>query len=332
MSSRAISTRSSRPSPRQNRPSSSSGLAAEAARPVASMLGTATARTRRAILCAAREVLSAAGIDTAAADAEWLLAGTLGTSRAALHLDGRLPAGVAARYDRAVSRRARREPLQRILGWEEFHGLRFCLTDAVLVPRPETEILAEWACVLLPRAEPDRDLTAIDVGPGSGCVAFALARHRPDLRVIALDVAPEAAAVARANAGALGAGARVSAVAGDLLAAVRPRVADLVVANLPYLPTAMIASLAPEVRDHDPRLALNGGPDGLRIIRRLVREAPSRLAAGGTLVLETAGPAQVRAVSDLLNEAGFRRVLVHNDLTGVERFAAGSDHLARGGG
>ena len=103
-----------------------------------------------------------------------------------------------------MRRRAQREPLQRILGWEEFHGLRFRLTDAVLVPRPETEVLVDWACALLPPPAPGRRLTAVDVGTGSGCIAGALARRRPDVHVIALDVSIEAAAVARANVAALG--------------------------------------------------------------------------------------------------------------------------------
>ena len=145
----------------------------------------ATVPTRRDALAAARETLAAAGIDSAQADAEWLLAGILGVGRATLHLDPGLTTGAVSRYERAVRRRAQREPLQRILGWEEFHGLRFCLTDAVLVPRPETEVLVDWTCALLPPPAPGRRVTAVDVGTGSGCVACALARRRHDIHVIA---------------------------------------------------------------------------------------------------------------------------------------------------
>ena len=283
----------------------------------------ATVSTRRDALAAARETLAAAGIDSAQADAEWLLAGILGVGRATLHLDPGLTTGAVSHYERAVRRRAQREPLQRILGWEEFHGLRFCLTDAVLVPRPETEVLVDWTCALLPPPAPGRRVTAVDVGTGSGCIACALARRRHDIHVIAVEVSVEVVAVARANAVSLGVGRRVHVVTGDLLAAVRPGWADLIVSNPPYLPTGILPSLTPEVRDHEPALALDGGPDGLGVIRRLVREARSRLAPEGMLALETAGGLQIHAVTDLLNEAGFRQVLVHNDLAGVERFVAG---------
>ena len=286
-------------------------------------LATTPRSTRGAALRAGREVLSAAGIESAEAEAEWLLAGILGVGRSALHLDDRLTARAAEGYRRALSRRARREPLQRILGWEEFDGLRCRLTDSVLVPRPETEVLVEWSCGLLPRPRPGRDFVAIDVGTGSGCIACALGRRRQDVNAIALDIAFGAARVAKVNAAALGA-ARVRVVTGDLLAAVRPGVADLIVSNPPYLPTPILASLTPEVRDHEPRLALDGGPDGLDVIRRLVREARRALAPEGTLALETAGGGQSKAVADLLNDAGFRQILVHNDMAGVERFVAGT--------
>jgi len=290
----------------------------------------AAAWTRPAALDWAREILSQAGIDSPTADAEWLLAGILDVGRGALHLDRHLPEEAASAYARAVRRRARREPLQRILGWEEFHGLRFHLTGAVLIPRPETEVLVDWICDLLPPPDPGRHLVAVDLGTGSGCIACVLTRRRPDARVIGADLAPEAASVARMNAVALGEERRIHLMVGDLLDAVRPAAADLIVSNPPYLPTGMIASLAPEVSDHEPRQALDGGPDGLSVIRRLVRQAPSRLAAGGTLALETAGHAQACAVAILLNDAGFRQVLVHNDLAGVKRFVAGREHLAEG--
>ena len=147
-------------------------------------------------LDAATTALEAAGLSTARVDAEWLLAGLLGVGRVAarLGLAQATPAALAERYAHAVSRRARREPLQRILGWEEFRGVRVSLTDAVLVPRPETETLVEWALALLRRPGPGR-LLAVDVGTGSGCIACALTAERPDLDVVAVDVSPAAAAV-----------------------------------------------------------------------------------------------------------------------------------------
>src|SRR5262249_21558670 len=170
-------------------------------------------------LDAATTALEAAGLPTARVDAEWLLAGLLGGGRVAVRLSlaGGTPPALAGRYAHAVSRRAGREPLQRILGWEQFRGVRVRLTEAVLVPRPETETLVEWALALLPPPGPRR-LLAVDVGTGSGCIACALAAERADLDVIAVDVSPAAAAVAHENARALGLAARVRAMAADLLA------------------------------------------------------------------------------------------------------------------
>ncbi|HKQ60723.1 MAG TPA: peptide chain release factor N(5)-glutamine methyltransferase [Candidatus Polarisedimenticolaceae bacterium] len=282
------------------------------------------AATLAAELDAATTALEAAGLASARVDAEWLLAGLLGVGRAAVRLElaEPVPAPIAERYAVAVRRRAGREPLQRILGWEDFRGVRVRLTNAVLVPRPETEMLVEWALALLP--EPgDRRLLAIDVGTGSGCIACALACERPDLDVIAVDVSPAAAAVARDNARALGVTARVRVVAADLLECVRGLHADLIVSNPPYLPSAIVPELEPEVRAHEPRLALDGGPDGLALIRRIAATARRCLKPSGALALETAGGAQAEAAAALLRGAGLQAVAVRADLAGVDRFVAG---------
>ena len=282
------------------------------------------AATLAAELDAATTALEAAGLASARVDAEWLLAGLLGVGRAAVRLElaEPVPAPIAARYAVAVRRRAGREPLQRILGWEDFRGVRVRLTNAVLVPRPETEMLVEWALALLP--EPgDRRLLAIDVGTGSGCIACALACERPDLDVIAVDVSPAAAAVARDNARALGVAERVRVVASDLLECVRGLRADLIVSNPPYLPTATVPELEPEVRAHEPRLALDGGPDGLALIRRIAATARGCLKPSGALALETAGDAQAEAAAALLRGARLQAVAVRADLAGVDRFVAG---------
>ena len=282
------------------------------------------AATFAAELDAATTALEAAGLSSARVDAEWLLAGLLGVGRVAVRLDlaETVPAPIAERYAHAVSRRARREPLQRILGWEEFRGVRVRLTDAVLVPRPETETLVEWALALLPPPG-GRQLLAIDLGTGSGCIACALASERPDLDVIAVDVSPAAAAVARDNAQALGLSARVGVVAADLLDGVRDLGADLIVSNPPYLPSALVPELAPEVRIHEPRLALDGGADGLTLIRRIATTARRYLRPSGALAIETAGGDQVEAAAALLRAAGWDRVTVRADLVGIERFVAG---------
>jgi len=282
------------------------------------------AATFAAELDAATTALEAAGLSSARVDAEWLLAGLLGVGRVAVRLDlaETVPAPIAERYAHAVSRRARREPLQRILGWEEFRGVRVRLTDAVLVPRPETETLVEWALALLPPPG-GRRLLAIDLGTGSGCIACALASERPDLDVIAVDVSPAAAAVARDNAQALGLAARVGVVAADLLDGVRDLGADLIVSNPPYLPSALVPELAPEVRIHEPRLALDGGADGLTLIRRIVTTARRYLRPSSALAIETAGGDQAEAAAALLRAAGWDRVTVRADLVGIERFVAG---------
>jgi release factor glutamine methyltransferase len=275
-------------------------------------------------LDAATTALEAAGLPSARVDAEWLLAGLLGIGRAAVRLElgQAAPAPLAERYARAVGRRARREPLQRILGWEQFRGVRVRLTDAVLVPRPETETLVEWALALLP-APGRRRLLAIDVGTGSGCIACALATERADLDVVAIDVSPAAAAVARENVRSLSLAGRVGVVAADLFAGLRDIRADLIVSNPPYLPTALMPELPPEVRIHEPRLALDGGSDGLAVIRRIAAVARYYLRPSGALVVETAGGDQAAAAAALLRGTGWDQVAVRGDLAGIDRFVAG---------
>jgi release factor glutamine methyltransferase len=271
-------------------------------------------------LAAAAATLARAGVETPRVDAEWLLAGLLGVGRAtlALELDTGLDADTARRYDAAVRRRAQREPLQRILGWEGFRGLRLRVTPDVLVPRPETETLVEWSLELMPAPR-----LAIDVGAGSGCIACSIAAERPAARVLAIDRSPAAAAVARTNVEALGLGDRVVVLVADLLAPLGAAGADLIVANLPYIPTSTLATLSPEVARHEPVAALDGGADGLAEIRRLIATAGSRLAHGGVLVLETAGGTQTPVVVELMRTAGFTGVATRPDLPGVERFVAG---------
>ena len=259
------------------------------------MVAVAPGLALRARLDAAAATLAAAGIATARVDAEWLLAGVLDVGRfdAGLAADRALPADLAVRFEAAVQRRARREPLQRILGWEAFRGLRLRLTDDVLVPRPETEMLAEWALDLLPPPRAGVRPLAVDLGTGSGCVACALA------------------------------GARVRVVVADLLEGVGAVGADLVTSNPPYLPSALVPGLEPEVSLHEPRAALDGGPDGLALIRRIVTTAQGALGPAGMLVLETGGGAQAASVADLLRAAGYRDVATRADLAGVDRFVAG---------
>jgi release factor glutamine methyltransferase len=214
-----------------------------------------------------------------------------------------------------------REPLQHIVGTQPFRQVTIQVGPGALVPRPETELLAGWALELQPA--PPRRPVVIDLGTGSGCIACALAVERPDAEVIALDVSPEAVALARDNVVTLGLATRVHVGLSDMFAALGAIEVDVIVTNPPYLPTELIATLPPEVSRYDPRLALDGGPDGLTVIRRVVREAPDRLAPGGALVLETGGGEQARAVAGLLETRGLVGVQTRADLAGVERFVAG---------
>jgi release factor glutamine methyltransferase len=280
--------------------------------------------TARVLLMEAVARLDAAGLPTARPDAEWLLGAALGIERFAPYLEpGRSAAPAEAAHFRAlVARRAAHEPLQHLLGFEDFRGLRLRVTPDVLIPRPETEGLVAWALELLDELGPP--LTVADVGTGSGAIACALASARPEARVLATDASAAALAVAAENVGALGLPDRVELRAGDLLAplgALAGRL-DMVVANLPYLATAVIPTLPREVRDFEPREALDGGADGLRALRRIVTAAPAALRPGGWLVLEI-GEEQAGPLASLMGAEGFMDISARRDLRGVERYIAG---------
>ena len=268
--------------------------------------------------------LTAAGVASPRVDAEWLLADALGVRRGALHTElARVPGPVMAeRYEASIRRRVERVPLQHIIGTQAFRDITVRVSADALVPRPETELLASWALELLPSPAAGAPLV-IDVGTGSGCLAGALASERRDLTVVALDASPAAAAVARANIAALGLGGRVTVVVSDLFASLAPIRADLIVSNPPYIPSRVVDALAPEITDHEPRCAIDGGPDGLGIIRRLVADAPRWLRPGAPLVLETAGGDQIAAVVASMRAAGFIDLATRDDLAGIERFVSG---------
>lgn len=287
------------------------------------MIGVAAARTVPALLARGAAALEAAGIQPARAEAEWLLAGLLGVDRFALYLDParRLATPTVTRYLDQIERRAAHEPLQYLLGWEEFHGLRLAVSPDVLVPRPETEGLVTWALeVLAERPEP----VVADLGTGSGAIACAIAHAAPRAEVLAVELSAGALAVATRNVRALGLASRVRLLAGDLFAPLAsiPASLDLVVANPPYLPSAVIASLPPEVSRHEPRAALDGGPDGLAVIRRIVTGAPALLRPSGMLLMEI-GEEQAGPVASLMAAEGFSGIRARRDLNGVERYIGG---------
>lgn len=268
-------------------------------------------------LAAAIARLAAAGVPEPRADAEVLLARALETTRAGLVVAARRPLpGPAARdFAALVARRVTREPLAYITGEREFWSLPLAVDRRVLVPRPETELVVETALRVAPAAR-----RILDVGTGSGAIAAALARERPAARVWASDLAAEALAVARANLARHAPG--VTLVRGDLLTAFRAAAFDLVVANPPYVTDAELDGLAPEVRDHEPRVALAAGPDGLGALRRLVAESPRVVAPGGWLVVEV-GAGQAAAVRRLAETTGSCvRIEVVRDHAGIERVVA----------
>jgi release factor glutamine methyltransferase len=253
------------------------------------------------------------GLATPRLDAEVLLASVLGRDRVGLytHFDQPLDAGELARFRELIKRRLAGEPVAYLVGRKEFRSLELAVDARVLVPRPETETLIDVVLALAP--PPAR---VVDVGTGSGAIALALKQALPAAEVLAVDRSPDAAAVARANAERLG--LAVEVVEGDLLEPVRARAPfDLVAANLPYIPSGEIPSLAPEVR-REPMLALDGGADGLALIRRLIADAAPLLAPGGALVMEL-GAGQAPSVAALLAAASYVDVARARDLAGVER-------------
>jgi len=269
-----------------------------------------------------RSLLASKGIDTAALDAAILLAEAAGLSREKLytHADHLLGEEQRKLYFEFLARRQNGECTAYILGRKEFWGLDFAVAPAVLVPRPDTEILVEAALSLLcPPA------SVLDLCTGSGAVAIALKNQCPALDVWASDISETALEIARDNAQRLG--CAINFLQGDLFAAFNnsaesmPRF-RLISANAPYVESARIETLAAEVRQ-EPRLALDGGSDGLDIIRRIIREAPPYLEAGGVLILE-ANPPQMETIALLMRERGFHKPELFRDLSGHNRVIAGS--------
>jgi release factor glutamine methyltransferase len=262
----------------------------------------------------------AGGIDSPDLDARLLVGHALGLDHASLVRDGErgLDGSDIAPIEALAARRLAGEPVARITGVKEFWGLPFQVTPAVLVPRPDTETVVETALALIDRdGARSRRLRIADLGTGSGAILVALLHELPDAWGIGTDCDTAALATARANALRLGVAARASFVACDFGAALAGG-SDVVVANPPYIAADEIAALAPEVRDFDPRGALDGGPDGLGAHRAIAADAGRLLAPGGHLVMEI-GAGQAEAVSVLAAAAGLGSISVAPDLTGIGR-------------
>jgi release factor glutamine methyltransferase len=272
-------------------------------------------------LADARETLIRAGIpaEEAALDAEVLARHVLDCDRATLLTRARdpLPSAFDRLYHALIARRVAREPVAYIVGHREFWGLEFDVTPAVLIPRPETELVVEEALASLPRRDLVRHI--IDVGTGSGCLAVTLAVEFPPANVTATDTSHEALAVAYRNADRHNVIGRITFVQADVLKDLTEP-ADLIVSNPPYVPAGDAATLQVEVARYEPASALYGGPDGLDVIRRLVGTARQHLAAGGWLIIEF-GFGQEAAVREVAQEAGWNVARIRSDLQGIPRVA-----------
>lgn len=268
-----------------------------------------------------RAAAATLGGDSAAElDAEVLMSHALGISRSEVLARGRdrLPPAKVTAFRALLRRRSQGEPLAYIIGRVAFHLIELEVTPDVLVPRPETELLVEWALGRAgKKSASDRQIVALDVGTGSGAIALALAAAAPTLTVWATDVSPAALAVARANLERLGLSSRVRLLQADLLPPGQTMF-DIVVANLPYVGTRD-PDLDPMVATYEPDIALYSGPDGLSAIGRLLRELPTRLAEGADVGIEI-GWRQASAVAALARAAFPRRaVRVRQDLAGRDR-------------
>jgi release factor glutamine methyltransferase len=292
--------------------------------------------TVRELLAWTAERFTGLGIDDARVDAERLLARALGCSRIQLYVqhDRLLDDDERTGFRELVRRRLAREPVAYIEGSKGFHALdlELVVDRRVLIPRPETEHLVDWLLESL-RPPPAPLMNVLDVGTGSGAIALAVAKARHEVHVTAVDASPDALEVARQNVERfeLGEGVeigeRVTLRVSNLLDAVEIPSGgfDAIAANLPYIPSGELRTLAPEVRDWEPRAALDGGPDGLAVIRRLIAVVRERraLAPGGRLLLEV-GIGQAETVEGLLRAAGFDDVGSRSDYARIPRVVAGT--------
>jgi release factor glutamine methyltransferase len=261
-----------------------------------------------------KEFLFSRGIDNARLEAEWLLCAATGLDRVGLYLNFERPLNddELAAYRIMVARRGRREPLQHILGTQEFCGLEFEVSPDVLIPRHDTETLVNEALARMPAAE-----SVLDIGTGSGCIAVTLACRLPGASVTAVDISLAALVVARRNAERNG--VAVEFLLGSLLEPVAGRHFDLIISNPPYIPSSDIETLESEVRDFDPRAALDGGADGLDVYRAMIPDAAARLNPGGWLLVEV-GIGQAADVAQMFRAACvYGEPIITCDGAGVER-------------
>ena len=286
---------------------------------------SAQEETYGALLRHSTRRLTAGGITNAARDAEVLLAYGLGMTREQLVLrsDESINLTQTAACEELVRRRLGREPVAYIIGIREFWSREFLVTPDVLIPRPETELLVEFALQWADQQSRQgaAPLCIADIGTGSGAIAVALGGELPTACLVATDISEKALALARINAERNGVGERIRLVRSDLFGQLREGWKfDLVVSNPPYIADGEIAELEPEVGRWEPQTALRGGADGLEFYRRFAAETPAHLSSRGTLLMEI-GAGMGAAVSALFRQAGWSEVLIHRDYAGCERIA-----------
>ena len=276
----------------------------------------------RRVLAWAADDLKRRGNEGGRLDVELLLGRVLKVDRIGLIMQSERPllAAELAAFRALFKRRRLGEPVAYLLGEREFYGISLRVDARVLIPRPDSERLVE---VALERTRARSMLgTALDLCTGSGCVAIAFARQRPTWNVTASDISPDALTLATENAHRTGAIRNLRLVQGSLFAAVSGQRFDLITANPPYIATAELETLPVDVRDFEPRLALDGGPDGLDLVRQIAAQAPSQLAAGGVLALEI-GADQGPATLGILEAHGYQELQLARDLGGRDRVVSG---------
>jgi release factor glutamine methyltransferase len=278
--------------------------------------------------------LSGAGVESARLDAEVLLRHVLDLERDGLflRLEESLSAVGVERFESLLERRAAREPLAYITGHKEFWSLDFIVTPAVLIPRPETELLVELILAEAPEYSRHSPLRILDIGIGSGAIAVALAKHLPGAEVWGIDVSAGALRVAQANARRHGVEKRARFFAGDLFRALSEADAifDIIVSNPPYIRRAELAMLAPEICRWEPAMALDGGADGLDFYRKIINGSANHLQAGGKVFLETASDL-AKAVAALFASAGsYQSAGIYQDYARRDRVVAAMKGTGRG--
>jgi release factor glutamine methyltransferase len=271
---------------------------------------------------AARERLKAAGIDSPAIDARLMLEAAAGVSRVDIVSDPyrELSPEQAATFEDYLTRRGAREPVSHILGRKGFWKIMLGVTKDVLTPRPDTEVIVDSVLAAFDEA---RHFTLLDLGVGSGAILLAILAERPNAKGLGVDISTEALAVARENAANLGLEKQVALLRGDWTQGLGDATFDVVVANPPYIPSHHIAALDPEVRDHEPRLALDGGEDGLNAYRILAPEILRVLKPDGVFAVEI-GWDQSKAVEKLFVAAGAEDVRTRKDLADRDRVVGGA--------